>query len=158
MNTIQNPYFVKTGVLIVNSLIDERRPLYWALHATYLEYLSENNLNTDNEIIPFYYIQVVEIFILIGEHYEYYVGSDIKDLTNISIPKRKLKKELSDYETTVYKNMHKFCKEFIKIFVAKYKALSEDDKNDFEGYKKALLSNEEFITICNNIEKESKSH
>jgi hypothetical protein len=30
----------------VNSLIDERRPLYWALHATYLEYLSENNLDS----------------------------------------------------------------------------------------------------------------
>lgn len=142
----------------MNSYINERRPLYWALHATYLEYLSENNLNTDNGIIPFNYIQVVEIFMDIGEHYEYYVKSDIKDLTNIPISKRKLKKELSDYETAVYKNMHKFCKEFIKLFVAKYKELSEDDKNDFEGYKKALLSNEEFITICNNIEKESKSH
>ena len=142
----------------MNSYINERRPLYWALHATYLEYLSENNLNTDNGIIPFNYIQVVEIFMDIGEHYECYVGSDIKDLTNIPIPKRKLKKELSDYETTVYKNMHKFCKEFIKLFVAKYKKLPEDDKNDYEGYKKALLSNEEFITICNNIEKESKSH
>jgi len=142
----------------MNSYINERRPLYWALHATYLEYLSENNLNTDNGIIPFNYIQVVEIFMDIGEHYECYVGSDIKDLTNIPIPKRKLKKELSDYETTVYKNMHKFCKEFIKLFVAKYKKLPEDDKNDYEGYKKALLSNEEFITICNKIEKGSKSH
>ena len=142
----------------MNSYINERRPLYWALHATYFEYLSENNLNTDNGIIPFNYGQVTEIFMDIGEHYEYYVGSDIKDLTNISIPKRKLKNELSDYETTVYKNMHKFCKEFIKLFVAKYKELLEDDKNDYEGYKKALLSNEEFITICNNIEKESKSH
>jgi len=77
----------------MNSYINERRPLYWALHATYLEYLSENNLNTDNGIIPFNYIQVVEIFMDIGEHYECYVGSDIKDLTNIPIPKRKLKKE-----------------------------------------------------------------
>ena len=78
----------------MNSYINERRPLYWALHATYFEYLSENNLNTDNGIIPFNYGQVTEIFMDIGEHYEYYVGSDIKDLTNIAIPKRKLKKEL----------------------------------------------------------------
>ena len=50
-------------------------------------------------------------------------------------------REMFQYdETTVYKNMHKFCKEFIKLFVAKYKELPEDDKNDLEGYKKALLS------------------
>ena len=129
--------------------INENSPLEWALRKTYLEYLSENNLN---EIIPFGYFEVLKIFRFVGDHYEYYVKSDIKDLTNIKKPKRKLKKELSDYETTVYKNMHKFCKEFIKLFVAKYKELPEDDKNDLEGYKKALLSSEEFISICVEIE------
>ena len=128
--------------------INENSPLEWALRKTYLEYLSENNLN---EIIPFGYFEVLNIFYSVGDHYEYYVKSDIKDLTKYK-PKRKLKKELSDYETTVYKNMYKFCKEFIKLFVAKYKELPEDDKNDIEGYKKALLSDEEFISICVEIE------
>ena len=124
--------------------INENSPLEWALRKTYLEYLSENNLN---EIIPFGIIEVINIFYSVGEHYEYHDG-----FTNTKKPKRKLKKELSDYETTVYKNMHTFCKEFIKLFVAKYKELPDDDKNDIEGYKKALLSNEEFISICVEIE------
>ena len=126
--------------------IYENSPLEWALRKTYLEYLSENNLI---EIIPFGIIEVIDIFRSIGE---YYVESDIKDLTNIKKPERKLKKELSNYETTVYKNMDKFCKEFIKQFVAKYKELPEDEKNNRNGYKKALLSNEEFIYICVEIE------
>ena len=129
--------------------IYENSPLERALHKTYLEYLSENNLK---EIIPFGIIEIIEIFRSIGDHYEYYVESDIKDLTNIKKPQRKLKKELSDYETTVYRNMHKFCKKFIKLFVAKYKELPEDDKNNRKGYKKALLSNQEFINICVEIE------
>ena len=122
----------------------ENRPLEWALRKTYLEYLSENNLN---EIIPFGIVEKLKIFSSVGRQYELPAT-----FTNTKKPKRKLKKELSDYETTVYKNMHKFCKEFIKLFVAKYKELPEDDKNDIEGYKKALLSDEEFISICVEIE------
>ena len=124
--------------------INENSPLEYALRKTYIKYLSENNLD---EIIPFGIIEVINIFYSVGKHYEYHDG-----FTNTKKPKRKLKKELSDYETTVYKNMYKFCKEFIKLFVAKYKELPEDDKNDIEGYKKALLSDEEFISICVEIE------
>ena len=129
-------------------------PFEYALRKTYFEYLTENNLNTENGIIPFSYIEIIKIFYEIGEHYEYYVESTSKDLTNFQKPRKKLKKELSNYETTVYKNMHKFCKEFIKLFVNKYKNLPDYEKNNREGYKKALLSNEEFINICIGIESE----
>ena len=132
----------------------ENAPFEYALRKTYLEYLTENNLNTDSGIIPFSYIEIMKIFYEIGEHYEYYVESNCKDLTNYQIPRRKLKKELSNYETTVYKNMHKFCKEFIKLFVNKYKDLPEYEKNNRKGYKKALPSSEEFINICIDIESE----
>ena len=117
-------------------------PLEYALRNTYLEYLSENNLIIENGIIPFGYIEVIEIFYDIGHHYEYYVETNL----------RKLKKELSEYETIVYKNMHKFCKEYIKQFVVKYKNLSDNEKNNREGYKKALLSNDEFIKICKDLD------
>lgn len=117
-------------------------PLEYALRNTYLEYLSENNLIIENGIIPFGYVVVYEIFYDIGHHYEYYVEAGL----------RKLKKELSEYETIVYKNMHKFCKEYIKQFVVKYKNLSDNEKNNREGYKKALLSNDEFIKICKDLD------
>ena len=117
-------------------------PLEYALRNTYLEYLSENNLIIENGIIPFGYIEVIEIFYDVGHHYEYYVETGL----------RKLKKELSEYETIVYKNMHKFCKEYIKQFVVKYKNLSDNEKNNREGYKKALLSNDEFIKICKDLD------
>ena len=51
--------------------INENSPLEWALRKTYLEYLSENNLN---EIIPFGIIEVINIFYSVGEHYEYHDG------------------------------------------------------------------------------------
>ena len=47
----------------------ENRELGWALRKTYLEYLSENNLDTLNGIIPFSYLEVINIFDSIGQHY-----------------------------------------------------------------------------------------
>ena len=45
----------------------ENRPLEWALRKTYLEYLSENNLN---EIIPFGIVEKLKIFSSVGRQYE----------------------------------------------------------------------------------------
>lgn len=128
--------------MIMSRELYKNAPLEYALRNTYLEYLSENNLIIENGIIPFGYIEVIEIFYDVGHHYEYYVETGL----------RKLKKELSEYETIVYKNMHKFCKEYIKQFVVKYKNLSDNEKNNREGYKKALLSNDEFIKICKDLD------
>jgi hypothetical protein len=137
----------------------ENRELAWALRKTYLEYLSENNLNISNGIIPFSYFEVINIFDSIMEHYCY----DWKDGFAETLfdpnykelefnPLRKLNEELSDYEEIVFKNLHRFCKEFIKQFILKYENLSDNEKNNREGYKKALLSSEEFIKICSEIE------
>ena len=138
----------------------ENRELGWALRKTYLEYLSENNLDISNGIIPFSYFEVINIFDSIREHYCYdwkahkkrnpLFDPNYKELE--FNPLRKLNEELSDYEEIVFKNLHRFCKEFIKQFILKYENLSDDEKNNREGYKRALLSNEEFIKICSEIE------
>ena len=138
----------------------ENRELGWALRKTYLEYLSENNLDTLNGIIPFSYLEVINIFDSIGQHYCYdWKTHPAKNLFNTADPKelefnplRKLNEELSDYEEIVFKNLHRFCKEFIKQFILKYENLSDNEQNNREGYKKALLSSEEFIKICSEIE------
>ena len=137
----------------------ENRELGWALRKTYLEYLSENNLDISNGIIPFSYFEVIRIFDSIGEHYCYdwkvhpegtLFDPNYKELK--FNPLRKLNEELSDYEEIVFKNLHRFSKEFIKQFILKYENLSDNEKNNLEGYKKALLSSEEFIIICSEIE------
>lgn len=138
----------------------ENRDFSWALRKTYLEYLDENNLDVLNGIIPFSYLEVINIFDSIGEHYCYDWKTDLaKSLFNpTNYPKpeinplRKLNEELSDYEEIVFKNLHRFCKEFIKQFIFKYENLSDNEKNNREGYKKALLSNDEFIKICKDLE------
>jgi len=137
----------------------ENAPLEYALRKTYLEYLSENNLDVSNGIIPFSYLEVIRIFHSIGEHYSYDWKTDIsKRLNNPAnskglefSPLRKLNEELSDYEEIVFKNLHKFCNQFIKQFIFKYENLSDNEKNNREGYKRALLSNEEFIKICKEL-------
>jgi len=137
----------------------ENRELGWALRKTYVEYLSENNLDVLNGIIPFSYLEVIRIFDSIGEHYCYDWKTDLaKRLNNPGnskglefSPLRKLNEELSDYEEIVFKNLHRFCKEFIKQFILKYENLSDNEKNNREGYKKALLSSEEFIKICKEL-------
>ena len=135
----------------------ENRELGWALRKTYLEYLSENNLDISNGIIPFSYFEVINIFDSIREHYCYdwkapetLFDPNYKELE--FNPLRKLNEELSDYEEIVFKNLHRFCKEFIKQFILKYENLSDNEQNNREGYKKALLSSEEFIKICSEIE------
>ena len=137
----------------------ENRELPWALRKTYLEYLSENNLDVWDGIIPFSYLEVINIFDSIGEHYCYDWKEEFAKTMFDPNPKkldfnplRKLNKELSDYEEIVFKNLHRFCKEFIKQFIYKYENLSDDEINNREGYKRALLSNEEFIKICSEIE------
>tara|TARA_B100000902_G_C27169084_1_gene842810 strand:+ start:575 stop:1015 length:441 start_codon:yes stop_codon:yes gene_type:complete len=138
----------------------ENAPLEYALRKTYLEYLSENNLDVSSGIIPFSYLEVIRIFHSIGEHYSYDWKTDLaKRLNNPGSskelefdPLRKLNKELSDYEEIVFKNLHRFSKKFIKQFIFKYENLSDNEKNNREGYKKALLSSEEFIIICSEIE------
>lgn len=137
----------------------ENRDFGWALRKTYLEYLSENNLDVLNGIIPFSYLEVINIFYSIGEHYCYDWKTDLAksldDPINYTKPEinpfRKLNEELADYEEIVFKNLYRFCKEFIKQFIFKYENLSDNEKNNREGYKKALLSTEEFIKICNEI-------
>lgn len=138
----------------------ENREFGWALRKTYLEYLSENNLDVLNGIIPFSYLEVINIFYSIGEHYCYDWKTDLAksldDPINYTKPEinpfRKLNEELSDYEEIVFKNLYRFCKEFIKQFIFKYENLSDNEKNNREGYKKALLSNDEFIKICKDLE------
>ena len=137
----------------------ENRELGWALRKTYLEYLSENNLDISNGIIPFSYFEVIRIFDSIGEHYCYdwkvHPEGTLFDPNPKELefnPLRKLNKELSDYEEIVFKNLHRFSKKFIKQFIFKYENLSDNEKNNREGYKKALLSREEFIIICSEIE------
>ena len=131
----------------------ENRELGWALRKTYLEYLSENNLDISNGIIPFSYFEVINIFDSIGEHYCYdWKTNPINSKELEFSPLRKLNEELSDYEEIVFKNLHRFCKEFIKQFILKYENLSDNEQNNREGYKKALLSSEEFIKICSEIE------
>lgn len=138
----------------------ENRDFSWALRKTYLEYLDENNLDVLNGIIPFSYLEVINIFDSIGEHYCYDWKTDLsKSLNNPTNytkseinPLRKLNEELSDYEEIVFKYLHRFCKEFIKQFIFKYENLSDNEKNNREGYKKALLSNDEFIKICKDLE------
>ena len=138
----------------------ENREFGWALRKTYLEYLSENNLDVLNGIIPFSYLEVINIFDSIGEHYCYDWKTDLAksldDPINYTKPEinplRKLNEELSDYEEIVFKNLYRFCKEFIKQFIFKYENLSDNEKNNREGYKKALLSNDEFIKICKDLE------
>lgn len=131
----------------------ENREFSWALRKTYLEYLSENNLDILNGIIPFNYLEVINIFDSIGEHYCYdWKTNPINSKELEFSPLRKLNEELSDYEEIVFKNLHRFCKEFIKQFILKYENLSDNEQNNREGYKKALLSTEEFIKICNEIE------
>ena len=123
----------------------ENRELGWALRNTYLEYLSENNLDILNGIIPFSYLEVINIFDSIGEHYCYdwkgYLAETLFDPNHKKLefnPLRKLNEELSDYEEIVFKNLNRFCKEFIKKFILKYENLSDNEKNNLEGYKKAL--------------------
>ena len=138
----------------------ENRDFGWALRKTYLEYLSENNLDVLNGIIPFSYLEVINIFDSIGEHYCYDWKTDLAKSLDDPInytkqeinPLRKLNEELSDYEEIVFKNLHRFCKKFIKQFIFKYENLSDNEKNNREGYKKALLSTEEFIKICKDLE------
>ena len=137
----------------------ENRELGWSLRKTYLEYLSENNLDISNGIIPFSYFEVINIFDSIREHYCYdWKAQPLETLFDPNYkelefnPLRKLNEELSDYEEIVFKNLHRFCKEFIKQFILKYENLSDNEKNNREGYKKALLSSEEFIKICSEIE------
>tara|TARA_B100000035_G_C20941736_1_gene527860 strand:- start:95 stop:532 length:438 start_codon:yes stop_codon:yes gene_type:complete len=137
----------------------ENRELGWALRKTYLEYLSENNLDISNGIIPFSYFEVINIFDSIREHYCYdWKAQPLETLFDPNYkelefnPLRKLNEELSDYEEIVFKNLHRFCKEFIKQFILKYENLSDNEQNNREGYKKALLSSEEFIKICSEIE------
>lgn len=138
----------------------ENEEFGWALRKTYLEYLSENNLDVLNGIIPFSYLEVINIFDSIGEHYCYDWKTDLAKSLDDPInytkqeinPLRKLNEELSDYEEIVFKNLHRFCKEFIKQFIFKYENLSDNEKNNREGYKKALLSNDEFIKICKDLE------
>ena len=138
----------------------ENRDFGWALRKTYLEYLDENNLDVLNGIIPFSYLEVINIFDSIGEHYCYDWKTDLAKSLDDPInytklefdPFRKLNEELSDYEEIVFKNLYRFCKEFIKQFIFKYENLSDNEKNNREGYKKALLSNDEFIKICKDLE------
>ena len=138
----------------------ENRDFGWALRKTYLEYLDENNLDVLNGIIPFSHYEVINIFYYIGEHYCYDWKTDLAKSLDDPInytklefdPFRKLNEELSDYEEIVFKNLYRFCKEFIKQFIFKYENLSDNEKNNREGYKKALLSNDEFIKICKDLE------
>jgi len=127
---------------------DPDNDLGWWLMSAYREYLKkEKNLEITFEdlekgVIPFGYGEIMNIFDSVSD-YCIVLAKSLDDLEKDS------HKELFNYEERILRNANLFCKKYIKQFMFKYENLSDSEKNNLEGYKKALLSYEEFIKIFN---------
>jgi len=127
---------------------DPDNDLGWWLMSAYREYLKkEKNLEITFEdlekgVIPFGYGEIMNIVDSVSE----YCIVLAKSLDNLE---KDSHKELFNYEERILRNANLFCKKYIKQFMFKYENLSDSEKNNLEGYKKALLSYEEFIKIFN---------